>query len=93
MTGGKIDNRIVEIADDPLLEPKQEFLVFTRKNDNGTYTILGGPAGRLEHKDGKLTSIDLVNPHTKDIKNSLNIAIENYDANQLIHEIQQLMSN
>lgn len=91
MTGGKIDNRIVEIIDDPLLVSDQEFLVFTQKNDDGTYSILGGPAGRLEHKDGKLNSIQLVNPRVKDNNKSMNIKIENYDADQLISEIKKIM--
>ncbi len=93
MTGGKTDYRILEVIDDPLLVSDQEFLVFTRKNDSGTYTILGGPAGRLEHKDGKLNSLQLVNPRVKTNNSSMNIKIENYDADQLISEIQKLLSN
>lgn len=90
MTGGKIDNRIVEIIDDPLLVPDQEFLVFTQKNNNGTCTILGGPAGMLEHKDGKLNSLQLVNPRVKDNNKSMNIKIENYDTDTLINEIKKI---
>ena len=90
MTGGKMDKRIVEIIDDPLLVPDQEFLVFTQKNDDGTYSILGGPAGRLEYKDGKLNSLQLVNPRVKDNNKSMNIKIENYDATQLISEIKKI---
>jgi hypothetical protein len=93
MTGGKMDNRIVEIIDDPLLVPDQEFLVFTQKNDNGTCTILGGPAGRLEYKDGKLNSIQLVNPRISDNNKNINIRIENYDADQLIDEIIKIKNN
>src|SRR5699024_6113349 len=60
MTGGKINKKTIEILDDPLLVPDQEFLVFTQLNDDGTYSILGGPAGRLVHKNGKLNSLQLV---------------------------------
>lgn len=90
MTGGKTDKRIVEIIDDPLLVSDQEFLVFTQKNDNGTCTILGGPAGRLEYKNGKLNSLQLVNRRVKDNNKSMNIKIENYDADQLINEIKKI---
>ena len=93
MSGGKMDQRIVEIIDDPLLVPGQEFLVFTQKNDDGTYSILGGPAGRLEHKDGKLNSMQLVNPRVKDNNKSMNIKIENYDADQLISEIRKIRNS
>lgn len=49
MTGG-IDHeqkRILEIHDDPLMNIGDEFMVFAQKNEDGTYTILGGPQGRF----------------------------------------------
>lgn len=49
MTGGiDHDQKLIrEIADDPLMSVNDEFLIFARKNESGTYTILGGPQGRF----------------------------------------------
>lgn len=42
------DNKtIYEISDDPLMQKGDEFIIFARKNESGTYTILGGPQGRF----------------------------------------------
>ena len=38
---------IHEISDDPLMKKGDEFIIFARKNESGTYTILGGPQGRF----------------------------------------------
>ena len=50
MTGGKSGNQIFEIKSDPLMKKGQEFLIFAQKNQDGTYTILGGPQGRWSNK-------------------------------------------
>lgn len=49
MTGGiDHDQKIIwEISDDPLMNIGDEFIVFADKNEDGTYTILGGPQGRF----------------------------------------------
>lgn len=42
------DNKtIYEISDDPLMQKGDEYIIFARKNESGTYTILGGPQGRF----------------------------------------------
>ncbi len=49
MTGG-VDHKektIFEISDDPLMQNGDEFIIFARKNESGTYTVLGGPQGRF----------------------------------------------
>ncbi len=56
-TGGYTDDTIYEIADDPLLEIGQKYLIFGRFNDMGTVTILGGPQGRFLYDDGKLNNL------------------------------------
>lgn len=38
---------IYEISDDPLMQKGDEFIIFARKNESGTYTVLGGPQGRF----------------------------------------------
>lgn len=57
MTGGEIDGQIFEVDTDPLMEKNQEFMIFARKNEDGTHTILGGPQGRLLYEDGVLNSL------------------------------------
>lgn len=49
MTGGvNHDTKtIYEISDDPLMQKDDEFIIFARKNESGTYTVLGGPQGRF----------------------------------------------
>lgn len=53
MTGGVDDTekKIYEFHDDPLMKIGDEFLIFARKNSNGTYTILTGSQGRYSVKD------------------------------------------
>ncbi|MGD9676976.1 MAG: hypothetical protein AB7V16_01255 [Vulcanibacillus sp.] len=77
MTGMENDDKIIEIIDDPLMKAGEEFLIFCWQNDNGTYTILGGPQGRLEYQNGRLNSL---NPN-------FNINIVNAGAEELINEI------
>lgn len=60
MIGGEIDGRRVEVLDDPLMKPGEEYLVFCKKNTDGTYQILGGPHGRMVYMDERLTSLNLV---------------------------------
>ena len=58
MTGGvNHDTKtIYEISDDPLMQKDDEFIIFARKNESGTYTVLGGPQGRF------IIEIDTVYP-------------------------------
>lgn len=53
MTGGIDESKklIYEFDDDPLMQTGDEFLIFARKNQDKTYTILTGPQGRYVVKD------------------------------------------
>lgn len=53
MTGGIDESKklIYEFDDDPLMQTGDEFLIFARKNQDETYTILTGPQGRYVVKD------------------------------------------
>lgn len=90
MTGGNIGEKRFEIRDDPLLEKGQEFLVFTKKNEDGTYRILSGPQGRLEYKDGVLNSLQFVNDRVKQYNTSMNICVQNQDAKTLMNDIRSI---
>lgn len=93
MTGSENDQKKIEIIDDPLLEVGQAFLVFTQKNEDGTYKILGGPQGRLEYKDSKLNSLQFVNSNVRENNAYMNIKIMNVEADILIQEIKEIMKN
>ena len=62
MTGRRDGANIFEIADDPLMSSGETWFIFARKNDLGSYTILGGPTGRFSYdKDNStITSLALV---------------------------------
>lgn len=85
MTGGESGKQRIEIKDDPMLEKGQEFLVFARHNETGTYTILGGPQGRLAFRDGKLNSMQYVTERVS--KDSININIHDEALEVIIKEI------
>lgn len=93
MTGGHDENRKLEIEDDPLLESGQEFLVFLQHNQDGTYTILGGPQGRLEYKDKRLNSMQYVNDRLKQYHSGMNINIQEEDAELFINDIKKVKGN
>ena len=59
MTGGRVDGRIAEEPGNPLMNSGEQYLLFCRKNTDGTYTVLGGPQGRFVYEDGKLSSMDV----------------------------------
>lgn len=57
---GRVDRKekiICEVADDPLMHKNDEYLIFARKNESGTYTILGGPQGRYVVDNDRVYSL------------------------------------
>lgn len=90
MTGGHTGKKRIEINDDPILEMGQEFLVFTKKNEDGTYRILSGPQGRLEYKDGVLNSMQFVNDRIKQGNANMTISVQNQDAKTLMNDIRSM---
>lgn len=67
MTGGVDDDekKIYELNDDPLMQIGDEFLIFARKNQDKTYTILTGTQGRYIIKDDCVYPL---NDHTVTVK-------------------------
>jgi hypothetical protein len=45
-TGGAVPGASVSVVD-PLMQPGESSMLFLHKNDDGTYTALSGPTGRL----------------------------------------------
>lgn len=87
MTGKETNDKIIEVNDDPLLQKGGEFLVFCKKNTDGTYRIISGPQGRLAHSNGKLSSLNAVDARVKAENPYSNITVVNADVNELISQI------
>jgi|LFRM01.2.fsa_nt_gb hypothetical protein len=87
MTGKETNDKIIEVNDDPLLQKGEEFLVFCKKNTDGTYRIISGPQGRLAHSNGKLSSLNAVDARVKAENPYSNITVVNADVNELISQI------
>ena len=51
MMGKDDEEGIIEFEDDPLMAAGDKWLIFARRNDTGTYTILGGPDGRFSYDE------------------------------------------
>ena len=47
-TGRRTDTELIQIAEDPLMNEGEKWFIFARRNEDGTYTILG-PFGRFAY--------------------------------------------
>lgn len=93
MTGREDKNKLIQIKDDPLFQSDEEFLVFCKRNADGTVTILSGPQGRLVYSNGKLNSLHAVNENVKMVNADSNIQIVNADAKMLIEQIDSYVND
>lgn len=89
MTGFVGDNEIQEVIDDPLLVEGDEFLIFAKRNSDGTCTILSGPQGRLKYQDGEVSSLKYVYKNVKDSNDFFPIDVDKKDINSIIREIKK----
>lgn len=92
MTGGEKDNRIFEVASDPLMKSGQKFMIFAQKNDDGTYTALSGSQGRMQYDDGKISSLNIVNKQVKEHSFS-SIKLEGVPEDSFIDTVKKRISN
>ena len=93
---GKIDekeNKIYEIADDPLMKIGDEFFVFARINEDGTYTILSGPQGRFAIVDDLVYSLNVYDEQVA--KNNLgsNITVKKQPKEDFYAQINEFIAN
>lgn len=99
MTGGKTGNQIFEVKSDPLMKKGQEFLIFAQKNQDGTYTVLGGPQGRLVYANGLLNSLKNTDlPYINTLNNADVAEISKFDGlvnvqNETLEEIKARISS
>lgn len=91
MTGGidEAEKVIYEIEDDPLMQTNDEFLIFARKNDDGTYTILSGPQGRFEIKDDRVYSLNESNAQVKKANVGSNIKVNGMDKEEFFSSVKE----
>ena len=90
MSGGWSDGRIAEEVLNPLMKSGERYLVFCRKNADGTYTILGGPQGRFVYEDGKLSSLDIAYGWGEDA--GIQARLDKTDPSEIYSEIRAYLS-
>lgn len=63
-TGGTVNDRSMEVRDDPLIEVGERYILFLLEDPNasGTFYVLGGPAGRLVVDQGVVQSLSMIYP-------------------------------
>ncbi len=57
MEGGETLTTVYKVEGEPLMETGQEVLVFCKMNDDGTYSVINGPQGRLLFENGRLNPL------------------------------------
>ncbi len=70
-TGQVQGNQKFEIREDPLMETDNEYLIFGRKNELGTITILGGPQGRFSYTNGQINNLFVSVPELRNSSNNI----------------------
>lgn len=88
MTGGVVGKTIYELEDDPLMSPKDEFMIFARKNTNGTYTILSGPQGRFVVEGNMVYSLNVAESQVAKANPYSNIKVDGVEKDLFISQIQ-----
>lgn len=82
-TGGQVEEDGQQLnylfGGDPLVSSGENYLIFARQNDIGTYTILGGPQGKFKNINGKVKSMKNVAPSVE----IGNIDLDGVDASKL----------
>ena len=61
----------------------------TKKNADGTYTVLGGPQGRFVHEDGKLSSLDVA--YSWGENSGIQVSLDHADLQQVTAELRQYL--
>ena len=87
MTGGLNENFLYEVADDPLMEKSDDFLVFCRKNTTGTYAVLSGAQGRMTVENGLVSSLNVSNDQVRTYNVGSNIDVREVPLEEFILEV------
>lgn len=91
MTGGvsKEQKKIYEIADDPLMNINDEYVIFAKENTDGTYRALSGFQGRYAISDGNVYSLNVSNNQVATANTYSNIAVTGVALDEFIGQIEQ----
>jgi len=91
MTGGvsKEQKKIYEIADDPLMNINDEYVIFAKENNDGTYRALSGFQGRYVISDGNVYSLNVSNNQVATANTYSNIAVTGVALDEFIGQIEQ----
>ncbi len=93
-TGGVFEDKTVELSDDPLMSIGDSFLVFARKNDDGTYTVLSGPQGRFVIEDDCVYSLNAVDKQSRSVnRSSSNIMVDGVPLDDFIESVEGYLSD
>lgn len=93
MTGGIRDSekKIYEVTDDPLMQINDEYFIFAKKNEDGTYTILSGSQGRFEIVDETVYSLNVCNDQVKKSNLDSNIKIDGQSKEEFYTQIKDIV--
>lgn len=83
------ERKIYEIVDDPLMKLSDEFFVFAKSNEDGTYTILSGPQGRFEIIDNMVYSLNVSNEQVAKYNLDSNITISKQSKDDFYAQIKE----
>lgn len=91
MTGGIVEDekKIYEISDDPLMKAGDEYFIFAKKNESGTYTVLSGSQGRFEIVDGKVCSLNVSIAEVAKVNPYSNIKVDKQSKDEFYSEIRE----
>lgn len=93
-TGGVFEDKTVELSDDPLMSIGDSLLVFARKNDDGTYTVLSGPQGRFVIEDDCVYSLNAVDKQLRSAnRSSSNIMVDGVPLDDFISSVEGYLSD
>lgn len=87
MTGGIKQDCIYEVIDDPLMKKGEEYIIFARKTKSGEYITLSGSQGRMEYKDNRINSLNIVRKQVKENNLYSNIECKDMSMKELKRKI------
>lgn len=87
-TGGKIGATVFEFTDDPLFIAGQAYLLFLRRVADGSFGVLGGPAGRFVVTDDLVSSLSSVYPN----RNISDLSIDQADLTTFSDEVRTTLA-
>ncbi len=94
MTGGvsEEEKKIYEIADDPLMNIDDEYVIFAKENPDGSYTALSGFQGRYAVTDGYVSSLNVSNEQVAAPNAYSDISVTNIALDDFVGQVRQYIA-